>query len=187
MEKHLDPYNIHASVFLNQRIMHDSILECLNQPDVTIVCGKRYELTKTFTSDIGVMAYSSRSSNTIKMVYTKTKRLIFVKLRLVNFSFLSHIPLQTMKCFEIHKPQLDKYQPFCFSIHHLDSIARSTRICHHTDVGSKSFGELISFSTNDGYFGLVQAFSDTVVHYSLIKKDGCVNIIRIEMFFYSVL
>ena len=84
MEKHLNPYNVHASVFFNQRIMHDSIRECLNQPDVTIVCGKRYELTKSFTSDIGVMAYSSRSNNTIRMVYTKTK-----------------IALQTMKCFEI--------------------------------------------------------------------------------------
>ena len=80
----------------------------------------------------------------------------------------------------------DKYQPFCFSIHHPDGVTRSTRICHHTDVGRKSFGEFISFSTDDRYIGLVQTFSDTVVHDSLIEKDGCVNIKRIKMFFHSV-
>ena len=50
----------------------------------------------------------------------------------------------------------------------------------------KVFGEFISFSTYDRYIGLVQTFSDTVVHDSLIEKDGCVNIIRIKMFFHSV-
>ena len=70
--------------------------------------------------------------------------------------------------------------------YHPDGVNRSTRICHHTDVGSKRFSEFISFSTYDRYIGLVQTFSDTVVHDSLIKKDGCVNIIRIKMFFHSV-
>ena len=46
MEKHLDPYNIHASVLC--RTMHNSIQECLNQPDVTIDCRKRYKHTKNF-------------------------------------------------------------------------------------------------------------------------------------------
>ena len=51
IEKRLDPYNIHASVLC--RIMHNSIQERLNQPDVSIDCRKRYKHIKknkkTFT------------------------------------------------------------------------------------------------------------------------------------------
>ena len=46
-------------------------------------------------------------------------------------------------CYRISRN--DKYQPFCFSIHHPDGVTRSTRICHHTDVERKRFGEFIFF------------------------------------------
>ena len=78
IEKHLNSDNTDASIFFNGRLMHDSIRKCLDKPDKKNDCGKRYELIKTFSSEIGVLGYSNRTSNTIKLVCTRTKKLTIV-------------------------------------------------------------------------------------------------------------
>lgn len=74
IEKHLYSESMGASVFSNRRVMFDSIKKCLDKPDKKNVRGKRLELIKTFTFDIGILGYSRRTSNTIKVVCTQTRR-----------------------------------------------------------------------------------------------------------------
>ena len=78
IEKHLDARNVHASVFFSQHVMHESIKNCLNRPDVVKQYGKRFEHIKRFTYDIGLMGYTDQTSKTVKVVYTKTRRTAFV-------------------------------------------------------------------------------------------------------------
>ena len=77
-EKHLDVSNVRASVFFNQFIMFKSVKLCLNQPDVIWQQGKRFELVKKFPYNIGIMGYTKQSSQSVKVVYTRTKRMAFV-------------------------------------------------------------------------------------------------------------
>ena len=77
-EKHLDVSNVQASVFFNQFIMFKSIKLCLNQPDEIWQQGKRFELVKKCPYNIGIMGYTKRSSQSVKVVYTRTKRMAFV-------------------------------------------------------------------------------------------------------------
>ena len=60
IEKHLDARNVHASVFFRQHMMYESIKNCLNRPDVVKQYGKRFELIKRFTYDIGLMGYTDQ-------------------------------------------------------------------------------------------------------------------------------
>lgn len=78
LEKHLDARNVHASVFFSQHMMYESIKNCLNRPDVVKQYGKRFELIKRFTYDIGLMGYTDQTSKSVKVVYTKTRRTTFV-------------------------------------------------------------------------------------------------------------
>ena len=78
IEKHLNGNNTEASVFYNRSLMNDSIQKCLNKPNLKNVRGKRFELIKTFSSDIGVMGYTNQTSNTVKLVCKRTKNLTFV-------------------------------------------------------------------------------------------------------------
>ena len=79
-EKHLDVSNVRASVFLNQFITFKSVKLCLTQPDVIWQQGKRFELVKKFPFNIGIMGYTKRSSQSVKVVhvYKRTKRMAFV-------------------------------------------------------------------------------------------------------------
>ena len=77
-EKHLDANNLSASVFLNRFIMFKSTKNCLNQPDEISQHGKRFELVKRFPYHIGVMGYTSQSSQSVKVVYTRTRKMFFV-------------------------------------------------------------------------------------------------------------
>lgn len=74
IEKHLDARNVHASVFFSQHVMYESINNCLNRPVVVKQYGKRFELIKRFTYDIGLMGYTDRTSKSVKVVYTKTRK-----------------------------------------------------------------------------------------------------------------
>ena len=77
-EKHLDVSDVRASVFFNQFIMFKSVKSCLNQPDVISQHGKRFELLKRFPYNIGLIGYTKRSSQCVKVVYTRTRRTAFV-------------------------------------------------------------------------------------------------------------
>ena len=77
-EKHLDASNRSASVFLNRFIMFQSIKNCLNQPDEISQHGKRFELVKRFPYNIGVMGYTNQSSQSVKVVYARTRKMVFV-------------------------------------------------------------------------------------------------------------
>ena len=68
-EKHLDVSDVRASVFFNQFIMFKSVKSCLNQPDVISQHGKRFELLKRFPYNIGLIGYTKRSSQCVKVVY----------------------------------------------------------------------------------------------------------------------
>ena len=78
IEKHLDSRNIHASVFFSQHVMYESIKICLNRLDVVKHYGKRFDLIKRFTDDIGLMGYTDQTSKFVKVVYTKTRRTAFL-------------------------------------------------------------------------------------------------------------
>ena len=77
-EKHLDASNLSASVFLNRFIMFQSIKNCLKQPDEISQHGKRFELVKRFPYNIGVMGYTNQSSQSVKVVYTRTRKMVSV-------------------------------------------------------------------------------------------------------------
>ena len=77
-EKHLDASNLSALVFLNRFIMFQSIKNCLNQPDEISQHGKKIELVKRFPYNIGVMGYTNQSSQSVKVVYTRTRKMVFV-------------------------------------------------------------------------------------------------------------
>ena len=78
LEKHLDASNLSASVFLHRFIMFQSIQNCLNQPDEISQDGKRFELVKRFPYNIAVMGYTNQSSQSVKEVYTGTRKMVFV-------------------------------------------------------------------------------------------------------------
>ena len=77
-EKHLDAGYLSASAFLNRFIIFQSIKNCLNQPDEISQNGKRFELVKRFPYNIGVMGYTNQSSQSVKVVYTRTRKMDFV-------------------------------------------------------------------------------------------------------------
>ena len=58
--------------------MFQSIKNCLNQPDEISQQGKRFELVKRFPYNIGVMGYTNQSSQSVKVVYTRTREMVFV-------------------------------------------------------------------------------------------------------------
>ena len=84
--KHLKGNNTEASVFFNRSLMNDSIQKCLNKPDLKSDRGKRFELIKTFSSGIGVMGYTNRTSNTVKLVCKRTKKLDLCHYRLSDIA-----------------------------------------------------------------------------------------------------
>ena len=77
-EKHLDASNLSTSVFLNRFIMFQSIKNCLNQPDEISQHGKRFELVKRFPYNIGLMGYTNQSSQSVNVVFTRTRKMVFV-------------------------------------------------------------------------------------------------------------
>ena len=77
-EKHLDVYNLSASVFFNERVLYRGIQQCLNNPNTENRNGKRFEMTKTFCYDIRVLGFTNEPNNKIKVIFTRTKNLIFV-------------------------------------------------------------------------------------------------------------
>ena len=77
-EKHLDASNLRVSVFLIRFIMFKSIKNCLNQPDEFSQHGKRFELVKRIFYNMGVMGYTNQSSQSVKVVYTRTRKMVFV-------------------------------------------------------------------------------------------------------------
>ena len=77
-EKHLDASNLSASVFLNRFIMFKSIKNCLNQPNEISQHGKRSKLVKRFPYNIVVMGYTNQWSQSVKVVYTRTRKMVFV-------------------------------------------------------------------------------------------------------------
>ena len=77
-EKHLDASNLSASRYLNRFIMSQSIKNCLNQPDEISQHVKRFELVKRFPYNIGVMGYTNQSSQSVKVVNTRTRKMVFV-------------------------------------------------------------------------------------------------------------
>ena len=78
VEKHLDVYNTNASVFYSKNIMCKCIAECIKKPDIQRYYNKRYEVTKTFTYNIGMLASTDTPSNKVKVIFTTTKRSTFV-------------------------------------------------------------------------------------------------------------
>lgn len=78
VEKHLNYKNLDSSVFFNWTIMHESIKMCLQMPDKVKQKGKRFELVKVFDFNIGTLGYSNRLSNTVKVVYYRTKNTIYI-------------------------------------------------------------------------------------------------------------
>ena len=76
--KHLDLNNQNASVFVNRHMIYQCIEQCVNNPDPITKCGKRFELTKTFGYHIGLSKCHRSMTNTVRVVYTKTKRMAFV-------------------------------------------------------------------------------------------------------------
>ena len=52
VEKHLDVYNMSASVFFNERVMYRAIQKFLNNPNTENQNGKRFEMIKTLGYDI---------------------------------------------------------------------------------------------------------------------------------------
>ena len=64
--------------FFSQHVMYESIKNYLNRPDVVKQYGKRFELIKRFTYDIGLIGYTDQTSKSVKVVYTKTRRTVFV-------------------------------------------------------------------------------------------------------------
>ena len=78
VEKHLDVYNLSASVFFNEQAMYRAIQHCLNNPNTENRTGKHFEMTKTFGYDIGVLGFTNEPCNKIKVIFTRTKNLIFV-------------------------------------------------------------------------------------------------------------
>ena len=51
--------------------MFKSVKLCLNQPDVIWQQGKRFELVKKFPYNIGIMGYTKRSSQSVKVYKDK--------------------------------------------------------------------------------------------------------------------
>ena len=78
VEKHLDLNNQNASVFVNRHMMYQCIGQCQNNPDRITKCGKRFELTKTFGYHIELSKCHRSMNDTVRVVYTKTKRITFV-------------------------------------------------------------------------------------------------------------
>ena len=78
VEKHLDAYNLSASVFFSEHIMYSAIQKCLNDPDTEKRNGKRFELTKSFNFDIGLLGFTDKPSNKVKVIFSRTKRVTFV-------------------------------------------------------------------------------------------------------------
>ena len=58
--------------------MFQSIKNCLNQPDEISQHGKRFELVKRFPYNIGLIGYTNQSSQSVKVVYTRTRKMVFV-------------------------------------------------------------------------------------------------------------
>ena len=77
-EKHLDASNLSASVFLNRFIVFQSIKNCLNPPGEISQHGKSFELVKRFPYNIGVMGYTNQLSQSVKVVYTRLRKMVFV-------------------------------------------------------------------------------------------------------------
>lgn len=78
VEKHLDVYNVYASVFFNMDTMYHSVETCLQEPDTVKECGKRTEITKRFDFDIGILGFTNKPSNKIKVIFTRTEKICFV-------------------------------------------------------------------------------------------------------------
>ena len=76
VEKHLEPSERNASAFFSRFVMNECVEHCLHNPDMTIRKGKRVELIKQFPFAIGLSR--KRESHTIKVVYTKSRRTLFV-------------------------------------------------------------------------------------------------------------
>ena len=70
--------NLDASVFFNRNIMNICIQKSLNAPDNIKQNGKRFELTKSFDHDIGLMGFDDKPTNKIKVIFKKTKNVTFV-------------------------------------------------------------------------------------------------------------
>jgi hypothetical protein len=58
--------------------MYSAIQTCLHNPDTEKKHGKRFELIKTFSYDFGLLGHTNKPSNKIKVILTKTKKVIFV-------------------------------------------------------------------------------------------------------------
>ena len=58
--------------------MYRAIQQCLNNPNTENRNGKRFEMTKTFGYDIGVLGFTNELSDKIKVIFTRTKNLIFM-------------------------------------------------------------------------------------------------------------
>ena len=78
VKKHLYASNLDASVFFNRNIMNICIQKSLNAPDNIKQNGKRFELTKSFDHDIGLMGFDDKPTNKIKVIFKKTKNVTFV-------------------------------------------------------------------------------------------------------------
>ena len=76
VEKHL--YSHDASVFFNRYLMNTSVKQCLSIPDTVTICGKITEVTKRFNFDIGLLGFTKRPSQNVKVVYKRTKKITFV-------------------------------------------------------------------------------------------------------------
>ena len=68
VDKHLDESHSQASVFFDKGTMYQSIERCLEKPDVCTKIGRRFEATKTFMYNIGLLGHKKQPSRTVKVV-----------------------------------------------------------------------------------------------------------------------
>ena len=78
VDKHLNASHSQASVFFDKGTMYESVERCLEKPDACTKIGKRFEATKTFMYNIGLLGHKKHPSRTDKVVYSRTKYRIFV-------------------------------------------------------------------------------------------------------------
>ena len=58
--------------------MEETVRECLNNPDEKKQFGTRFMYIKSFDKNIGLLPYEDGVSNTVKLIFKRSKRFIHV-------------------------------------------------------------------------------------------------------------
>ena len=78
LDKHLDYNRVNTSVFFDEDTLYQCVYQCLKYPEHRIKNGDRFEAMKTFPYPIGYAKCGRETNDTVKVVFKKTKKSIYV-------------------------------------------------------------------------------------------------------------